>query len=74
MSQNAAEQLPGRSAYKFGRVIRLKQADVEAFIEASWVPTGTLKHRYPDVGEPGRVPAACIPPGDARADHQSVGA
>ena len=38
-------QLP---AYKFGRVIRLKQADIESFIEASRVQPGSLEHLYPD--------------------------
>lgn len=38
-------QLP---AYKFGRVIRLKTADVEQFIEASRIRPGTLEHLYPD--------------------------
>ena len=36
-------------AYKFGRVIRLKQSDVDAFIEASRVEPGTLEHLYPEV-------------------------
>ncbi len=35
-------------AYKFGRVIRLKEADVEAFIEASRIAPGTLEHLYPE--------------------------
>lgn len=35
-------------AYKFGRVIRLKRADVEAFIERSRIQPGTLEHLYPD--------------------------
>jgi excisionase family DNA binding protein len=34
-------------AYKMGRVFRLKEADVDAFIEASQVEPGTLKHLYP---------------------------
>ena len=38
-------QLP---AYKFGRVIRLKQAEVDAFIESARVQPGTLKHLYAD--------------------------
>ena len=37
------------AAYKFGRVIRLKQSDVDAFIEASRVEPGTLEHLYPEV-------------------------
>ena len=39
-------QIPG---YRFGRVIRLKQDDVEAFIEASRITPGTLEHLYPEV-------------------------
>ncbi|MBM36237.1 MAG: hypothetical protein CL460_03600 [Acidimicrobiaceae bacterium] len=35
-------------AYRIGRVIRLKQPDVAAFIEQSRVQPGTLKHLYPD--------------------------
>jgi excisionase family DNA binding protein len=38
-------QLP---AYKFGRVIRLKGSEVEAFIEASRIPPGSLEHLYPE--------------------------
>lgn len=38
-------QLP---AYKFGRVIRLKESDVESFIEASRILPGTLDHLYPE--------------------------
>jgi excisionase family DNA binding protein len=37
-------------AYKMGRVFRLKEADVDAFIEASQVQPGTLKHLYPPRG------------------------
>lgn len=36
------------AAYKFGRVIRLKEEDVEAFIEASRIQPGSLEHLYPD--------------------------
>jgi excisionase family DNA binding protein len=35
-------------AYQFGRVIRLKAADVVRFIEASRITPGTLKHLYPE--------------------------
>ena len=35
--------------YRFGRVIRLKQTDVEAFIERSRIEPGTLEHLYPEV-------------------------
>jgi excisionase family DNA binding protein len=44
-------QLPG---YRFGRVIRLKQDDVEAFIESSRITPGTLEHLYPEVVGEGR--------------------
>lgn len=35
-------------AYKFGRVIRLKEADVDSFIEASRIAPGALEHLYPE--------------------------
>lgn len=35
-------------AYKFGRVIRLKESDVDRFIEASRIAPGTLEHLYPE--------------------------
>jgi excisionase family DNA binding protein len=35
-------------AYKMGRVIRLKLADVDAFMEASRIQPGTLEHLYPE--------------------------
>jgi excisionase family DNA binding protein len=35
-------------AYRMGRVIRLKAADVDDFIEASRIQPGTLEHLYPD--------------------------
>jgi excisionase family DNA binding protein len=37
------------AAYKFGRVLRLQQADVDAFIEANRVEPGSLTHLYPPV-------------------------
>lgn len=36
------------AAYKFGRVIRLQKADVDAFIVASRVEPGTMSHLYPE--------------------------
>ena len=36
-------------AYKFGRVIRLQQPDLERFIEASRIEPGSLEHLYPEV-------------------------
>jgi excisionase family DNA binding protein len=38
-------QLP---AYKFGRVIRLRVADVEAFVEQARIAPGSLEHLYPE--------------------------
>ena len=35
-------------AYRFGRVIRLRDTEVEAFIEACRIAPGTLEHLYPD--------------------------
>ena len=35
-------------AYKFGRVIRLRQSEVEAFIEDSRIVPGELEHLYGD--------------------------
>lgn len=40
-------QLP---AYRFGRVIRLKTSDVDAFIDSCRIEPGTLEHLYPDSG------------------------
>jgi len=36
------------AAYKFGRVIRIKETDVEAFIEAARISPGSLEHLYPE--------------------------
>lgn len=47
-----AGELP---AYKFGRVIRIKRADVEAFLERAKVKPGELAHLYPP-GEDGDPP------------------
>lgn len=38
------------SAYRFGRVIRLKATDVDAFIDNCRIEPGTLEHLYPDSG------------------------
>ena len=35
-------------AYRFGRVIRLKEAEVDAFIESCRIEPGTLEHLYPE--------------------------
>jgi excisionase family DNA binding protein len=48
-------QLP---AYKMGRVLRLKQADVDAFIEGARVEPGSLEHLYPERKTPRTTSAA----------------
>ena len=40
-------QLP---AYRFGRVIRLKENEVNSFIESCRIEPGTLEHLYPETG------------------------
>lgn len=40
-------QLP---AYRFGRVIRLKEKEVETFVERSRIAPGELEHLYADGG------------------------
>jgi excisionase family DNA binding protein len=40
-------------AYKMGRVIRLKESDLDAFLETTRVQPGTLAHLYPERVEPG---------------------
>lgn len=41
-------QLP---AYRFGRVIRLRRNEVEAFIDRCRITPGSLDHLYPDASE-----------------------
>lgn len=36
------------AAYKMGRVFRLKQSDVDEYMEASRIQPGTLEHLYPE--------------------------
>ena len=36
-------------AYKFGRVIRIQETDVEQFIEKSRISPGSLEHLYPEL-------------------------
>jgi excisionase family DNA binding protein len=38
-------QLP---AYRFGRVIRLKENEVDQFIDSCRIEPGTLEHLYPE--------------------------
>ena len=35
-------------AYRFGRVIRLKEDEVDSFIENCRIEPGTLEHLYPE--------------------------
>lgn len=35
-------------AYKFGRVIRLQEHEVDLFINGARIEPGTLEHLYPD--------------------------
>lgn len=35
-------------AYRFGRVIRLQESEVDAFIRSSRIAPGTLEHLYPE--------------------------
>ena len=37
-------------AYRFGRVIRLRAAEVEEFIQRARINPGDLRHLYPPVG------------------------
>ncbi|HEY5096576.1 MAG TPA: helix-turn-helix domain-containing protein [Acidimicrobiales bacterium] len=43
-------------AYKFGRVIRIQQTDVQRFIQASRIAPGSLEHLYPEIKSNGRTP------------------
>ncbi len=38
-------QLP---AYRFGRVIRLKQSEIDEFVSKSQISPGELEHLYPE--------------------------
>ena len=35
-------------AYKFGRVIRLQESEVDGFITSARIEPGTLEHLYPE--------------------------
>ena len=55
-------------AYKFGRVIRIQEDDVERFIQASRITPGSLEHLYPEVkGSNGNGNGAPINPGGLSA-------
>ncbi len=55
-------------AYRMGRVIRVQQADVDAFIDRSRIEPGTLSHLYPS---PVPVGVAEDASGDSGADAES---
>lgn len=38
-------------AYRFGRVIRLREDEVDSFIESCRIEPGTLEHLYPEPAE-----------------------
>jgi excisionase family DNA binding protein len=40
-------------AYRFGRVIRLKTDEVDAFVESARIQPGSLEHLYADAGPSG---------------------
>ncbi len=40
------------AAYKMGRVIRVKESDLDAFVETTRVQPGSLAHLYPERIEP----------------------
>ncbi len=43
-------ELPG---YRFGRVIRLQQTDVDAYIEKCRIEPGSMAHLYPETASGG---------------------
>jgi len=58
-------------AYKFGRVIRLQETDVEKFIQASRIAPGSLEHLYPEIkgsGTNGNGRAHVTPDGLSASD------
>lgn len=50
--------------YRFGRVIRLKEAEVDEFIAASRIEPGTLEHLYPELTSTGPDPVPESTPAD----------
>ncbi len=41
-------------AYQMGRVIRVKQEDLDAYLERARIAPGALRHLYPDTAGSGR--------------------
>ncbi|HVX20147.1 MAG TPA: helix-turn-helix domain-containing protein [Acidimicrobiales bacterium] len=56
------------AAYKFGRVIRLKEDDVDRYIDACRIAPGDLEHLYP-----ARRPDGTEPPDDFAAADRGAG-
>jgi excisionase family DNA binding protein len=44
-------------AYKFGRVIRIQESDLDRFIDASRIAPGSLEHLYPEAKSANGRPA-----------------
>lgn len=57
------------AAYKMGRVFRLKEADVDAFIEGARVAPGSLEHLYPERKIAGMRAAGPVGDGTSRPDE-----
>jgi excisionase family DNA binding protein len=45
-------------AYRMGRVFRVKESDLELFLESSRVEPGSLRHLYPDTRTSDTEPSA----------------
>jgi excisionase family DNA binding protein len=45
-------------AYRMGRVFRVKESDIEGFVERSRVAPGSLRHLYPDTRTSETEPSA----------------
>jgi excisionase family DNA binding protein len=59
-------------AYKFGRVIRVQEADVDQFIEASRISPGSLDHLYPEIKGDARAHAVTGPIGNGSLSTSTV--
>ena len=59
----------GLPAYRMGRVIRVKEDDVDVFIESSRIEPGTLSHLYPDP-----VPTGSTDTGNDKGDESDADA
>ena len=52
-ARSTASLMRQLAAYKFGRVIRLKQLDVDAYIESCRAEPGSMSHLYPETAGSG---------------------